>query len=242
MRKCSARTLRRAAAAVSVAASAGVISLAAEAGPLKSADILGLVNNGATVHIDTPLGITLPMNFEPDGTVRGTAGKLSFYMESESDEGRWWVVNDKLCQKWRRWFEGKTGCLSLKRDGMKYVWDRNDGKSGTATIVARETDVAAVTDTTRRASALGGPASVVPARAATELVTPTVVAPPALARRVTPGIPQHSAKPAAKPAAAPAPVDGPSQDGRTSACGRGAHRAGPDQSACANASTTTSCH
>ena len=41
-----------------------------------------------------------------------------------------------LCQKWFKWLEAQPSCMQLKLDGNKIVWRRDDGLSGTATIVA----------------------------------------------------------------------------------------------------------
>lgn len=92
---------------------------------------------GATIHLDTPLGIALPLTFQVDGTVTGTAGKLAFYLGSASDRGRWWIANDTLCQKWSRWFDSETRCMQIRKEGARFHWSSNDGKSGTAHIVAR---------------------------------------------------------------------------------------------------------
>jgi hypothetical protein len=90
---------------------------------------------GKTVHLATPLG-GLPISFRADGTMSGKAGSLAAYTGSERDRGRWWVVADKLCQRWNSWLGGKAYCFTLRRQGGGTVhWVRSDGLSGTATIV-----------------------------------------------------------------------------------------------------------
>ncbi len=93
--------------------------------------------SGATLEIDAPMGNKLPITYGSDGTMAGKAGSLSWFLGSSADQGRWWVANDKLCNAWSKWFDAKTQCLELKRDGERIAWSRDDGETGTATIVAR---------------------------------------------------------------------------------------------------------
>ena len=88
---------------------------------------------GKTVHLATPLG-GLPINYRTDGTMSGRAGTLASYIGSERDRGRWWVVADKLCQRWNTWLSGKSYCFRLRQQGATVHWTRNDGLSGVATI------------------------------------------------------------------------------------------------------------
>ena len=88
---------------------------------------------GKTVHLATPLG-GLPINYRTDGTMSGSAGTLASYIGSERDRGRWWVVADKLCQRWNTWLSGKSYCFRLRQQGATVHWTRNDGVSGVATI------------------------------------------------------------------------------------------------------------
>jgi hypothetical protein len=92
---------------------------------------------GATLEIDAPMGNKLPITYGTDGKMAGKAGGLSWFLGSSADTGRWWVANDKLCNAWSKWFEAKTQCLKLKLDGERIAWSRDDGETGTATIVAR---------------------------------------------------------------------------------------------------------
>lgn len=88
---------------------------------------------GKTVHLATPLG-NLPINYRIDGTMSGSAGTLASYVGSERDRGRWWIVADKLCQRWSTWLSGKAYCFTLRQQGATVHWTRNDGVSGVATI------------------------------------------------------------------------------------------------------------
>ena len=174
---------------------------AVRAASLQSAEITELVS-GSTVNIDTPLDVPLPLRFEPDGSLHGTAGKLEFYLKTPTDQGKWWVADNQLCQKWRRWFDAKTTCLSLSRDGGKYAWVRDDGTKGTASIVAKPPSIVAMIASKLAPAAptprgLGGPeaqAEDQTAKAVSPVVkrlatAPTAAAPTASMRTpVAPGI------------------------------------------------------
>jgi hypothetical protein len=88
---------------------------------------------GKTVHLATPLG-GLPINYRMNGTMSGRAGVLASYTGSERDRGRWWIVGDKLCQRWNSWLGGKSYCFRLRQQGATVHWTRNDGVNGVATI------------------------------------------------------------------------------------------------------------
>jgi hypothetical protein len=121
---------------------------------------------GATVHLDTPLGVALPLVFHTDGTVSGTAGRLAFYLGSAADRGTWWVANGRLCQRWKRWFDGETSCIQIFKSGPKFAWQRDDGKSGTARIVslpsARPAEAQQIASPSIGASPMGQPIIVPP--------------------------------------------------------------------------------
>lgn len=158
---------------------------------------------GSTVNIDTPIGTILPVTYAGDGSFSAEAGKLSFFLGSDRDHGRWWIKGDKLCQHWENWFDAETTCLELRSEGQKLYWRRDDGKEGTATLSVKPAtaQVAAA-----QRSNLGGPARSEAAMAEAPLVAPVQAAalapPPAtqapVARTVSP-------KPASAPAIAAAP-------------------------------------
>ena len=89
---------------------------------------------GKIVHLATPMG-GLPIRYRADGTMSASAGSLASYTGSERDRGRWWIVTDKLCQRWNSWLEGKAYCFRLRQQGGTVHWTRNDGLSGVATIL-----------------------------------------------------------------------------------------------------------
>jgi hypothetical protein len=92
---------------------------------------------GAVVAVDTPLGATLPIHYGNDGRMSAEAGALTYLLGSATDSGTWWISANRLCQKWRRWFDGAVHCLRLSQDGTRVFWRREDGETGTASILAR---------------------------------------------------------------------------------------------------------
>jgi hypothetical protein len=115
---------------------------------------------GSVIHIDTPLGSTLPVRFTDDGLMSGEAGGLASYLGSATDRGKWWVENDKLCQKWFKWFDAEIKCLQLRQQGQRIFWNSDDGKTGTATIAMRTPPVAAPPLAPAYAMSLRAPQSV----------------------------------------------------------------------------------
>ena len=43
--------------------------------------------------------------------------QLAAYTGSTRDRGTWWVVADKLCQRWNNWLGGKSYCFTLRQQG-----------------------------------------------------------------------------------------------------------------------------
>ena len=91
---------------------------------------------GAMVQLDTPLGTKLPVRYAANGLITGEAGGLAWFLGSATDRGRWWIAGDRLCHKWFKWFDAEVQCLKLQRDGQQLYWSRDDGKTGTATLVS----------------------------------------------------------------------------------------------------------
>lgn len=92
---------------------------------------------GAVIHMHTPLGTVVPVTYAADGSLRGQAGAVAFFLGSATDTGKWWVKDRQLCQKWSVWFRAKTRCIRVKRVGRKFYWRDGKGESGTATIVSQ---------------------------------------------------------------------------------------------------------
>lgn len=90
---------------------------------------------GKTVYLSSS-GIVLPISYRSNGTMRGQLQAFTAALVGGKpvDNGRWWIANDQLCQKWKRWLDGKSYCYKLTRNGENVVWVRNDGRSGRARI------------------------------------------------------------------------------------------------------------
>jgi hypothetical protein len=104
--------------------------------PLSGEDIRKTVA-GAVFEVDTPVGAKLPISYAEDGRMSAAAGALAYLLGSQTDDGRWWISSNRLCQKWQRWFDGAVHCLKLSQEGVRISWRRDDGESGTARIVSR---------------------------------------------------------------------------------------------------------
>jgi hypothetical protein len=115
---------------------------------------------GKSVHIDTPLGVAIPVTYHGNGLMSGRAGILSYLLGAEQDRGRWWVADGKLCQKWFKWLDAKPSCMRLRQDGRTIYWRRDDGMTGTATLAA-----ALPPGATTPPQGLGGPLAQDPPRA-----------------------------------------------------------------------------
>lgn len=107
----------------------------AEAVPFAD-DALKHVIAGKTVRLDTPFGVAIPITYQANGLMSGKAGLLEYFLGAETDRGRWWIAEGKLCQKWFKWLDAQPSCMRLKFDGHRVFWVRDDGLSGTATIAA----------------------------------------------------------------------------------------------------------
>jgi hypothetical protein len=121
---------------------------------------------GKTVRLDTPFGVAIPITFHGNGLMSGKAGVLEYLLGAEADRGRWWVVDDRLCQKWFKWLDAQPSCMRLQQEGQRIFWERDDGLNGTATI-----EVAFPPGAEGPPRALGGPiqpSEIAPSLTATE--------------------------------------------------------------------------
>lgn len=92
--------------------------------------------SGKRIYLATPLGGEIPLNYRASGVVDGSgdAVGLGRYM-TPKDSGRWWVSGNRLCQKWKEWYKGRTFCFTVdKLSDNKIRWVRDDGKSGIARV------------------------------------------------------------------------------------------------------------
>jgi len=94
---------------------------------------------GSLLALDTPVGTTVAVRIGHDGLMSGEAGTaLGAVLGASKDRGRWWVANDRVCFKWFRWFDAEERCATISVEGKHLSWQRDDGDSGTATIVEQD--------------------------------------------------------------------------------------------------------
>jgi hypothetical protein len=105
-------------------------------GTLLAGDALRQAVSGKRIYLSVPLGGQLPLYYRPDGRVDGTgeAAGLGRYLKP-TDSGRWWVQEERLCQKWQAWYNGRTFCFTVRDLGNNRIaWLRDDGEKGIARI------------------------------------------------------------------------------------------------------------
>ncbi len=118
---------------------AGVASsVPASAAELRAEDIRREII-GRHVFLAVPLGGEFPLNYFPDGRVNGDGEAVGLgRLAQPKDEGRWWIAGDRLCQRFKAWYDGKPMCFVLTRIGNGQVaWLRDNGETGTARIGGR---------------------------------------------------------------------------------------------------------
>jgi len=103
--------------------------------PLKGKAIKNAVI-GKRIYLAVPFGGELPLYYKRDGVVDGSGEAIGLgKFLAPTDQGRWWVKNDSLCQQWQSWYEGKVFCFTLEiLPDDKIVWRRDDGEEGIARI------------------------------------------------------------------------------------------------------------
>ncbi len=123
---------------LSLGVAAAIALLTAEAGAERlTSNELKQKIPGAIIHLDTPLGSVVPINYGPEGIVEGKAGAVAFYLGSEQDRGKWWIEGSAVCHQWNTWFNGKKKCLTVDlKAANRLEWTDQEGDKGTATIIA----------------------------------------------------------------------------------------------------------
>ena len=120
--------------AVAILAGTGVAATKELHQNAMNADGLRKAVVGKALHFATPAG-NLSIMFQTDGAMSASAGQLAAYTGFARDQGHWWIAADELCQRWNNWFGGKSYCFRLRQVGQTVHWTRNDGLSGTATLI-----------------------------------------------------------------------------------------------------------
>ena len=128
--------IRRAAIAGGVLSALVGLGLApATARELDGDDIRRKVT-GKRIYLAVPLGGEFPLFYRRDGRVDGTGEALGLgRFVRPTDQGRWWVQDNRLCQQWEVWYEGKVMCFTLTDLGnSRLKWLQDNGDAGTARI------------------------------------------------------------------------------------------------------------
>jgi hypothetical protein len=103
--------------------------------PLKGAELKSFIA-GKRIYLATPLGGELPLYYRSNGVVDGSGEAIGLgrYL-APKDSGRWWVKGDRVCQKWKEWYKGRTFCFTVaKLSNTKLRWVRDDGEQGIARL------------------------------------------------------------------------------------------------------------
>lgn len=105
-----------------------------EASTMDNREIKAMIS-GKQVNLKTRWG-SFPLRYARNGRVTGDGtglGLARFFAPKET--GRWWVQNDRMCQRFPTWYDGRTFCFRLTKNGPRTIeWVRSDGASGTATV------------------------------------------------------------------------------------------------------------
>lgn len=103
--------------------------------PIVGASIAATVA-GRRIYLSVPLGGEFPLYYQKNGRVDGSGEAVGLgKFLSPTDSGKWWVDDNKLCQKWSQWYDGKVFCFKLEKlSDDKLIWRRDDGEEGIARI------------------------------------------------------------------------------------------------------------
>lgn len=121
--------------AFAVLSFAGPAEASSQGTPLAGAALKSFIS-GRRIYLAVPLGGEIPLTYRKNGVVDGSgeSAGLGKYM-TPKDQGRWWVDGNRVCQKWREWYDGRTFCFTVAQlPGNKIFWVRDDGKSGVARV------------------------------------------------------------------------------------------------------------
>jgi hypothetical protein len=91
--------------------------------------------SGRTIILDTPVG-ALPISYRGNGTLAGKAPIVQAITGPSQDQGRWWIADDRVCQQWSSWLDGKRYCYQMRLEGLTVHWRRDDGRKGTARLAS----------------------------------------------------------------------------------------------------------
>lgn len=117
-----------------------VLSTVIHAVPVHAASMSGqeIRNSIANkrVLLETRFGVEFPLFYAANGSVTGdgTGTGLGQYF-APKETGKWWIANDKLCQQFPTWNNGKIVCFQLENEGNnRLIWTQDNGRTGRAKI------------------------------------------------------------------------------------------------------------
>ncbi len=121
--------------AIAIAALFAATASEAAAEQYKANEIAGEIV-GRRIFLEAPLGGEFPLNYRRSGSVDGDGDAVGLgRFVKPKDTGTWWIQSDRLCQRFRTWYDGRSMCFELYRvDGERLKWIRDDGKTGIARI------------------------------------------------------------------------------------------------------------
>jgi len=105
-------------------------------GPLMDRSEIMSAVRGKRIYIVVPLGGEIPLYYRDDGYVDGSGEAVGLgRFLAPTDSGKWWVEENRLCQQWTKWYEGRVFCFTLQAlAANRLIWYRDDGEEGTARI------------------------------------------------------------------------------------------------------------
>jgi hypothetical protein len=100
-------------------------------------DALRKLVAGRTIALSSPIG-EVPITYRTDGSLVGKAPLVQAALSGPNrDQGRWWIADNRVCQQWSAWLDGKRHCYAMRLVGETVHWRRDDGRTGTARLVSR---------------------------------------------------------------------------------------------------------
>lgn len=121
--------------AILTATSARAVTEDENGEPIVGAAINKIISD-RRIYLSVPFGGEMPLFYRKDGYVDGSGEAVGLgKFIAPKDSGKWWVDNNKLCQQWTQWYEGKVFCFKLEKlPDDKLIWRRDDGYEGIARI------------------------------------------------------------------------------------------------------------
>jgi hypothetical protein len=112
-----------------------LLPVAAGASTLNGDDIRSKVT-GKRIYLATPFGGEFPLFYRTDGRVDGSGEAVGLgRFVRPTDSGTWWVSGDRLCQRWKTWYDGQVMCFKLTNVGKNQLrWEQDNGDNGLARV------------------------------------------------------------------------------------------------------------